>query len=241
MTEATGSGGRQPLAPAELERWLWAYEAGLLDPEEEAQLAWHLAGDPAIQARLGQIRQSFDRVAARSGLTLTEARARSTRAPLVPASLRAALTQAGTSLVACFLRAQEGLEAMIQETSWALGERPAAAALLGPDSLAASVGGTPRASQMREIVGPEGMSLRVVNVASQGVSLHLQLPTTWPDRMIELRRLTEQAGGIAPEELDRQLTRQGRCQFSDCPAGALELLIPEHPAVVVFVSECPGE
>ena len=241
------------LEPAGLERWLWACGAGLLEPDEEARLAWHIAGDLAAQERLEHIRQCFDTVAARNGLTLAEARARNTSWTFQLARLVSSARQrwfgvreefarefeAGLLAIAVFGR--QGLVAVAQQVGVVCSDARGPQTLMrsGQPSTIPAEEGSPR----QLITAPDGTKVTLTMAGEHKVDIMLELAGT-AKGIAELSQVTIQDGRPARRRVAVAAIEDRIASFQHSPAGLLEIAVPGARPIVVGVampSEVPGK
>jgi len=240
--------GPRSIEPGELERWLWACAGGLLEPDEEAALAWHIAGDSAARARLEHIRRSFDTVAARSGLTLAQARARSASwafqlARLVSRarqrwfeSRRESAREFEAGLLAIAVFTPRGLVALAQQAGVVCSDlRGPCALMLGeqPPRPAAEEG----APQL--ITGPDGTKVTLTLAGEQKVDVLVELADASAKGVAELRQVTTQGGQPARRRVAVAPIENGTANFQRSPAGLLEIVVPGAGPIVVGVDLQP--
>jgi len=246
MTEKLHNSGLRSMDPAELERWLWAYAGGLLEPDEEARLAWHIAGDSTVQARLEQIRRYFDTVAARSGLTLAEARTRNTSWAFQLAGMVSSARQhwfgsrqestkefeAGLLAIAVFTG--RGLVALAQQAGVTCsdGSGPRTLMLGGRPSPIPAGEGSPR----QLITAADGTKVTLTMAAAQRVDVLIELADKSRKGVAELRQVTTQGGSPARRRVAVAPLENGIAHFQRSPAGLLEIVVPGARPIIVGVA-----
>jgi anti-sigma factor RsiW len=250
MTEKLQNSGPHSMDPAELERWLWAYAGGLLEPDEEAALAWHLAGDPTAQARLQQIRQSFDTLAARSGLTLAEARSRNTGwafqlGRLVSSARRRWFESREQStgefeagLLAIAVLTPRGLVALAQQAGVICSDASGPRTLMRGDQ--ASPSPAEEGSLRQLITAPDGTQVTLTAAGEQKVDVLIELADKSAKGVAELRQVTTQGGSPARRRVAVASIENGIASFQRTSAGLLEIVVPGARPIVVGVT-APAE
>jgi hypothetical protein len=246
MTEKLHNYGLRSMDDAELERWLWAYAGGLLEPDEEAAMAWHIAGDAAAQARLGQIRRHFDGVAARSSLTLAAARAQKTSWASQVARLVSSARQrwfggreeatgeleAGLLAIAVFT--SRGLAALAQQAGVICSDArgPCTLGRGGPPSPLPAPEGAP--GQL--ITAPDGTQVTLTMAGAQAVDVLVELADKSRKGVAELRQVTTQGGSTTRRRVAVAALEHGLASFQRTSAGLLEIVLPGARPIIVGVT-----
>ena len=241
MAANTHKNDPRPFDRGELDGWLWAFEAGLLEPGDEARLIWHLAGDPVARARLDEIRNCFDAVAARSGASLVEARARARSSAPNLESLLATAThdllrnfaecgeelKAGMAAIAVL--AQGSLFARAQQSGWTAA--PIRSHMLSPESEATAGRDTRISGQ--EVMAPDGTKVTLVKVGEQKVDILVALADKTKTGIAELRQVTSKNGRLERTIIAIANIENGTAEFRQCEAGLLEVQLPNSSAILI--------
>lgn len=249
MSDAPNTEEGREFTPAERERWLWAYAANLLEPKEEAAIAWLIARDSSAQKRLAEIRRAFDTVALRSGSSLETARARAqdwgTRIERLFASatqhLLRGFEKCGEELAAGIavtaILAKGSLFARVQQPGWAAVPLPPT--VLGE----ASEGDVPdQETASQELTAPDGTKVTLVSVGPEAVDVLVELSDKTKTGVAELRRVVEKDGRIEKTVIAVASIEAGTVEFRQCSSGFLEIELPGSPSMLMAVAlaDMPG-
>lgn len=232
-------------APKEIERWLWAHAAGLLEPEEQAAIAWHLAHHPEARQQLAEMRSCFDTVAARRGRPLEPGGSAaidwlgkvesffSEAARRLLDGFEECVGELAAAVAVVAVVGEKGLLAQAIQPGWTL--TPARSVVLRgsgnkPEPESA------RGAQVQEGIGPGGTRLTLVQVTAQEVDILVETPDVSRRGVVELRRITKAKGGPKRTTIAVASLEEGRAEFRRCKPGLLEIQMPETAPVVVGIA-----
>ncbi len=244
MAEDMKGLGRADLTPAELERWLWASAAGLLEPGEEAALASYIADHPQARAPLEEARRCFDAVAARASPSMAGARRQAAgRADLqvgqAMASARRRLfegleqcraeLEAGLAAIVVCLRG--GLHAAAQRSGWSVSAAAGRPLNLKAGNPMETAAGPQNGLRRQELEAPCGTRITLVMVSQQRIDILVAAPGGVGAGTARLSRISGQGGRVTRVPVAIAPIERGVAQFQRCPAGLLEIEVPGSEAI----------
>ncbi|MBL9128012.1 MAG: hypothetical protein JNL97_10215 [Verrucomicrobiales bacterium] len=249
MAENLNSTGGSAPDAATLDRWLWAYAAGMMEPDEEARLLSYVSRVPAAFSRLEEIRGRLNDVIARRAPALADARAQA-----APLSVRLAnrvealkrewfgnlsdsLEAVKASLLAVAVVRCGGVFALAQRAG-VVCAGASGPVLLGAEGSADASGGSGSPSR-QSITAPDGAAITLSVLGEGEVDLVLELPDKRTRGMVQLNRLTIQGAEVRRQPLAMAPLEEGVAHFPRCPLGLLELVRPG--AVPWMVGVGPGQ
>lgn len=235
------------------EERIWAYAAGLLDPDEARAVAWEVAGSPTARQRLREVREAFEEAARRTPWTLADARAaararaRSGFLGDLASSLQATVAQmnrllagsAGAVIHAVGTVVRKGDALMAEVVAGTLTFQPATATTLttrdGSAPLAAgSMRPGPQAFRC-----PDGTELIISIQPNHEFQIRVRSTISSPDTIVSVSQVPP-ADVQEPTPLPRSLGKvarldaQGRATLNHCPEGLLLVTIGEAKYVVAL-------
>lgn len=248
MAENLNPTGRRTPDPETVDRWLWAYAAGMMEPDEEARLIAYVSREPAAFSRLGEIRERLNEVMARRAPALADARLRAAPAAVRLARRVEALKREWFASVSDSVEAlKAGLLAVAVLRSgqvFALAQRAGVVcagtggpAMLGSEGDAGGSGSSAEPTR-QSITAPDGTSITLSVLGDGEVDVLLELPDKRTQGMVQLNRLTLEGGEVRRQPLAMAPLEEGTAHFPRCPLGLLELVRPGSVPWIVGVG--PG-